>query len=467
MPAAELTAAIRVALAVLLSVCAGRAWAAQAAAPARPNFLFLIADDVSWDDCGAFGNPHVRTPAIDRLSAQGMRFTHAFVTASSCSPSRASILTGRYPHATGAANLHDPLSPEQNTFAKLLRRAGYYVAAAGKWHLGQPAVRTFDRVRQQPGRFAEAVDECPRDRPFCLWLGFFEAHRPFQRSPGDDRHKPVDAVVPPHLPDVEETREELAAYYDEIARMDAEIERVLERLERRGAARNTVVVFIGDNGRPFPRSKTTVYDSGIRVPLIVRWPAGLPAGATCDALVSAVDLAPTVAELAGIGEGTGTFQGRSMAPLFRRPSAEIRPAVFAERNWHDFADCGRAVRTRTWKYVRNAETASAATPPADVVRGATFQAMRRLRREDKLTPAQQVCFLRPRPAEELYDLDQDPDELHNVAGDPSVAKSLAEMRARLDRWTRETGDDTSAPRRPDEFDRETGRRLQADIPAAR
>jgi len=392
--------------------------------------LFLIADDVSRDDCGAFGHPHIRTPHIDSLAGQGMRFTRAFVTASSCSPSRASILTGRYPHATGAYQLHTPLPPNQLTFGKLLRDNGYYVAAAGKWHLGDAAAQAFDSVRQKPGLWLDTLQQRPKDRPFCLWLGFFDAHRPFDRHAVSPEHQPSDAVVPPYLPDIPETRSELAAYYDEISRMDTEIGRLLDELERQQAAANTVVVFLGDNGRPFPRCKTTVYDSGLLTPLIIRSPQRVHAGVTCDSLVSTLDLAPTVVELAAIPQ-PATFQGHSLSRLFADPAATVRDAVFAERNWHDYDEHGRSVRTTRWKYIRNGITDTPATPPSDIVRGTTFQAMRRLRDQNRLSPEQRACFVVPRPAEELYDLSADPDELHNLSANPKFSRTLAEMRSAL------------------------------------
>ncbi len=224
----------------------------QAAEP--PNFLVFIADDMAWDDCGAYGHPSIRTPHIDELARQGMRFDNAFLTCSSCSPSRCSILTGRYPHNTGASELHQPLPEDQITVAKLLKQAGYYTAAAGKWHLGPSEKKNFDRIH--PGRekvWQQAIEQRPRDQPFFLWMAFFDPHRPYQPDTIKQPHTPADAVVPPYLPDVPDTRHDLALYYDEIARMDSVIGDVLAELELQGVADNTVVVFLSDNGRPFRR----------------------------------------------------------------------------------------------------------------------------------------------------------------------------------------------------------------------
>jgi arylsulfatase A-like enzyme len=453
-------------LAILALACAAPLRAAQRAdapSPARPSFVIAIADDVSWDDFGAYGHPRIQTPSVDRLAREGMRFDRAFVTTSSCSPSRASILTGRYPHATGAPELHQPLPAEQVTLFEVLGKAGYYTAAAGKWHLGDATKREVDRIYGGGASGCEkwlvALRERPKDRPFFLWLAAFDAHRDYAESAIPSPHRPSDAIVPPYLPDGEATRRDFALYYDEVARLDGYLGEVIEELERQDAARDTFVLFLADNGRPFPRCKTTLYDSGIRTPFVVRWPAVVKAGSTSSSIVSAVDIAPTVAELAGVG-AVATFQGRSFVPILKDPRATVREHAFAERNWHDYTAHERAVRSARFAYVWNAYPELPQTPPADAVRSPTFAALRALRDAGKLSPAQMACFKAPRPAEELYDLDKDPHALENVAADPAYAGALAELRAALAGWKESTQVTIPARRRPDEFDRERGTRLE-------
>jgi len=449
----------------------------------RPNVVLIIADDLAWDDCGAFGNPKVGTPNIDRLARGGMRFDRAFVTASSCSPSRSSLITGRYPHNTDAEELHSPLPPQQVTFVEKLRASGYWTAAAGKWHMGNPAKGRFDLVREaNPAGFQLAAGKVAKarmtaegsgavqsgcdqwvpvlrdrlkDKPFFLWLASLDPHRDYQKGTIAEPHRPEDLVVPPYLPDVPEVRRDLALYYDEIGRLDRYVGEVLAELDRQGVAGDTLVVFLSDNGRPFPRCKTTLYDSGIRTPLIARWPGHVESGSRCGSLVSTIDIAPTVLRLAGVEPGP-TFQGRDLSPLFKDPRAKVREMIFAERNWHDYASHGRAARSEKYKYIRNDDRDSPLTPPADAVRSPTFVAMRRLRDGGKLTPDQGACFVSPRPAEELYDVDADPNELHDLAGDPKYAGVLGDTRRALSEWARETGDVLPARPSPDEFDRETG-----------
>lgn len=453
---------LAVCLLAVIAVCRAELHAGEKTR--QPNIVFIIADDMAWNDCGAYGNKGIRTPHLDRLAREGLRYDRAFLTTSSCSPSRSSILTGRYPHNTGAQQLHWPLPGDQVAFTELLRAAGYWTAAVGKWHLGGPAQKKFDLVKQGGGpsgceQWVPVLRDRPKDKPFFLWLAAFDPHRDYQPGAIEKPHQPRNVVVPPFLPDLPEVRQDLALYYDEIARMDAFIGQVLAELERQGVLDDTLIVFISDNGRPFPRCKTTLYDSGIRTPLLVRWPGRAPAGQTRDCLVSAVDLAPTFLEVAGAKVGP-TFQGKSFARTFADPKAKVRDHAFAEHNWHDFDDHQRAVRGPRFLYLRNAYTDVTLSPPADAVRSPTFQAMRRLRDAGKLTPDQQTCFVKPRPKEELYDCAADPFQLRNLATDANHAKTLDEMRGVLDRWIRDTNDVIPARRTPDRYDRETGNALK-------
>ncbi len=458
----------------------GTQFAEAAAQTSRPNIVLLIADDMAWDDCGVYGHKTVRTPNIDKLASEGMRFNRAFLTASSCSPSRSSMITGRYPHSTGAQQLHWPLPPDQVTFVELLKKAGYWTAAAGKWHLGEAVKDRFDLVREanpagfrlgrapgQPapqadasgksgaGQWVSTLQARPKGKPFFLWLAAFDPHRDYEEGIIPNPHRPEDVVVPPYLPDVPETRKDLALYYDEIERLDGYVGQVLAELDRQGERDNTLVLFISDNGRPFPRAKTTLYDSGIKAPWIVRWPKEVKPGSVSNSLVSSVDIAPTFLEVAGLRPGP-SFQGKSIVPTLRNPKAVIRDEVFAERDWHDFDDHARAVRSERYKYVRNYYPELPATPPADAVRSITFQAMRRLRDAGKLSPQQLVCFVKPRPSEELYDTETDPHEFHNLANDPRHVAVLNKLRKALAAWQRTTDDRLPQARTPDEFDRETG-----------
>ncbi|MEM7147454.1 MAG: sulfatase [Verrucomicrobiota bacterium] len=450
----------------------------------RPNIILIIADDMAWDDSGVYGNPKVPTPNIDRLAAQGMRFNNAILTASSCSPSRASIITGRYPHNTDAEELHWPLPAEQVTFTEKLRDAGYWTAAAGKWHLGDAARDRFDEVREtdtsgfqlpageagKAGKFVETMEgeaqsgctewipllnDRPKDQPFFLWLAALDPHRPYHENIIPTPTDPADVRLAPYHLDTEEVRKDYALYYDEIIRLDKYVGLVMDELDKQNIAENTLVLFMSDNGRPFPRDKTTIYDSGIKTPFIVRWPAVVKPDSVTDSLVSAVDIAPTFLQIAGLTPGP-TFQGVSFLPILEKPDATVRPVAFAEHNWHDYEAHSRAARNERFKYIRNAYTDLPLTPSADGVRSPTFQSMIKLHEEGKLTPAQSVYFINPRPAEELYDTQTDPHETNNLIDDPAHAETLAKLSTALDDWIKETDDYIPDLRTADEFDRLTG-----------
>jgi len=426
----------------------------------QPNFIVFIADDAAWNDCGPYGNMKIKTPNINRLAEEGLVFDNVFLTTSSCSPSRCSILTGRYPHSTGAAELHMPLPAEQLLFAGELQKAGYYTVVAGKYHIG-PERAEFDSIYGGSPSGCEnwmcALQNRPKDKPFFLWLAAMDPHRPYKAGIISDPNKPEDVIVPLFLPDNDSTRKDMAMYYDEITRLDSYLGEVMEELKRQGVDENTLVIYMTDNGRPFPRCKTRMYDSGIKTPFIVRWPEKIKKGRT-DAMVSSIDIAPTFCELAGAGLSE-TFQGKSFVPVLEDPSAETRQYIAAEHNWHDYKSYERAVRTKEYLYIRNIFPENNATPPADAVRSITYQEMIRLYREGKLDEWQTDCFIEPREKDELYDVINDPYQLNNLATNPDYSEQLAEMSKLLDTWIVEFDDKIPDNPTPDKFHRWTGDRL--------
>ncbi|MFH1743129.1 MAG: sulfatase-like hydrolase/transferase [bacterium] len=229
-----------------------------------PNIIWLIGDDVGPKEIGCYGHPTVRTPNIDGLASEGILFTRAFVTISSCSPSRSSLFTGKYPHSTGAENLHDPLPAEQKILPEILTQKGYYSGNVGKCHLGSAAESKFSRVLQNVEDWKTFLNERPKDRPFFLSVGFHDAHRTFDQGCVDPPHKPSDAIVPPYLPDTAQTRQEFGAMCDEICRMDGVIGEMMNALENEGILDNTLVLFFGDNGIPFPAQKQLYMTAGLK-----------------------------------------------------------------------------------------------------------------------------------------------------------------------------------------------------------
>ena len=476
-------------LMVLAASIVCRASTASESAVQHPSIVLIIADDMAWDDSEPFGNPGVRTPNLAKLAREGMQFNNAILTISSCSPSRASILTGKYPHRTDAEQLHWPLPAAQRTFVERLREQGYWTAAAGKWHLGSQVRDRFDEIRDvdtsgfqlptgdagRQGRFTESLDGAeqsgcaqwvpllesrPKGKPFFLWLAALDPHRDYRERAVAEPHRPENVRLPAYHPDTPAVRADYARYYDEICRLDRFVGEVLDELDRQGVADETIVVFLSDNGRPFPRDKTTLYDSGIKTPMIIRWPQRIKPNQSCDGLVSSVDVAPTFLELSGAARDE-SLDGISFARLFSDPSSTIREYAFAEKNWHDFDDHARCVRSTQFKYIHNAYADLPNTPPADAVRSPTYQEMLRLKSLGQLSDAQQACFRTPRAPEELYDVRHDPHELTNLAGRESYAEVLRQMRDALAQWRRETGDRVPDFRTADEFDRTTGKPTKA------
>lgn len=477
-----LTTFAPVALACFLASAASVACSQPTGEPGdRPNLVLIIADDMNWDDCGAYGHPSIRTPNIDRLAKDGLLFQHAYLTTNSCSPSRASIISGKYPHNTGAEQLHWPIPAGTDTLVGTLQTAGYYTAAAGKWHMGDAIREHFDRVYEastagfvlpsgddgeppkmiakQPSGcedWEKALGERDTSKPFFMWLAALDPHREYNDGALDPPHKQSDVIVPPHLPDTPDVRADLRLYYDEIGRLDSYVGKVMDQLKSQGVSDNTVVLFISDNGRPFPRDKTTLYDGGIRTPWIVRWPSRVAAGKTTNALVSSVDIAATFMQLAGLESESRSTEGKSFAAVLSDPTHSHRQYAFGEDHWHDYEDHARCVVNERFKLIRNDYDDLPSTPSADAGRGLSWQNMLKLQAEGKLTRDQQACFRSPRPKWELYDLKRDPGELNNRIDDPAYALAKTRLQSALEDWTRETDDYIPSQRTPDEFDRVTG-----------
>jgi len=426
---------------------------ARASAPARPNILWLIAEDLS-PDLGCYGNRAVQTPNLDRLAREGMRFTNAFVTGPVCSASRSAIATGMYQTTIGAHNHRSHrddgyrLPQGVEPFTRYLQRAGYHTSNVIK---AAPGVRgtgktDFNFVTED---IFDGKDwaERRKGQPFYAQVNFSETHRPFRRCP----ERPVDPArveVPPCYPDHPWVRKDWAMYLETLQNLDAKVGRVLARLEQEGLAEDTIVFFFGDHGRPMPRDKQFLYDGGIRIPLLIRIPekyrpAGYQPGGVSDALVSAIDITATTLRLAGV-EPPAHMEGR---PFFG-PGVQPREFIIAARDRCDeTVDRIRCVRTRRFKYIRNffPERPYTQQNVYKDVNYVTLAVMRQLQEAGKLT-GPPAAFLAPRrPPEELYDLAADPHETRNLAEDPKYRRTLEEMRAILDRWIRETGDHGQHP----------------------
>lgn len=415
-------------------------------AATRPNFVFFITDDISPDDLSVYGNTRVQTPDLDRIAAQGLVFDNAYLTISSCSPSRCSMITGRYPHNTGAPELHQSLPLDQRTFVQSLHEAGYYTILSGKNHMGKPKTLGFDvSSDSNPSgseKWVKHLRDRPTDQPFFAWFASHDAHRDFTINDKSPIYQPDELDVPPMMFDGPGTREELAGYYHEVSRTDHYANEVMKELERQGIAENTYFVYCSDNGRPFPRCKTYLYDSGIRTPLIITGP-NVAIGRS-HSLVSSIDYAATFLQLAGI-EKSATVQGVSLVPILSDPKVEVRDVAFAERNWHVFQNHQRAVRTGDWLYIWNAWPERHNLSGESATYGfAAVDELWEAAEAGQLTDAQALLTIKPQPTEMLFNVKSDPHQFHNLAQSPESFSTLERMRNLLGRWQDETGDSVPA-----------------------
>lgn len=434
------------------------------AAFARPNILWISAEDIS-PDLGCYGDDYARTPALDKLAGQGVRYTNAFSSAPVCAPSRSAIITGMYPTTIGSMHMRSKAVPPAGikAFTEYLRADGYYCTNNSKTDYNfeaPPSNRPPDTVWDETGNKAHWRNRSDKGRPFFAVFNFTISHESQIRATpeqiagntaqltADQRHDPAKAKLPPYYPDTPQVRRDWANYADNVTAMDYQAAAVLKQLEEDGLAENTIVFFWGDHGRGLTRAKRWVYDSGIKVPLIVRWPGKLKPGTADDRLVSLMDLGPTVLSLTGV-KVPQHMQGQAFLGEQQKAAREY---VFAHRDRMDEAyDMMRAVRDKRFKYIKNFFPGR---PYAQHIAYAeempTLMEMRRLYKEHMnalspdygkaLNPVQLLFFRPEKPPEELYDTESDPHEINNLAASPQHQATLKKLRAVLAQWQKDTKD---------------------------
>ncbi len=427
---------------------------AQESTAAQPNIILAIADDWGWPHAGAYGDPVVKTPTFDRLASEGVLCHHAYISSPSCTPSRGAIITGQqFWRLEAGANLWC-IWP-QNRFAEypaLIEKAGYHVGAFRKaWGPGRgnpggkayPSVEAFFQAR-------------PQGKPFCFWFGASDPHRPYDAGSGKASGMDLSKIeLFPHFPDVDDVRSDVADYYFEVQRFDRDLGDLVARLEKSGELKNTIIAVTGDHNMPFPRCKGNVYDCGARVPLVSYWGEQVPGGRELTDFISLTDLAPTFLEAAGV-KIPEEMTGRSLLPILRsHQSGRVDPArdhVLMGRERHvpgqEAPESGgypmRALRNDDFLYIRNhlPDRWPAGTPNhekaffrnawlADCDNGPTKTYLWRHRDEPAIKPFYELCFGK-RPAEELYDMKQDPHQMNNVADNPAYAEVKARLAKQLE-----------------------------------
>jgi N-sulfoglucosamine sulfohydrolase len=476
-------------LAVLIGLCllfgaAPRKSAQRPAAEQRPNILFAIADDWGYGHASAYGSKWIKTPAFDRVAREGLLFTHAYTPNAKCAPSRAIILTGRNSWQLEEAANHIPFFPAKfKTWAEALGEKSYFAGMTAKgWGPGvardangkprQMAGRPYDGRKLQPptsgiatndyaANFEDFLDAAPKDQPWSFWYGGQEPHRSYAYgsgvAQGGKRLTDVDRV-PGYWPDNEVVRNDMLDYAFEVEHFDRHLARMLDLLEQRGQLDNTLVIVTSDHGCPFPRAKGQTYDFSNRVPLAVMWKNRIkPVGRVVDDYVSFTDLAPTLIELAGLKwaeTGMQPAAGRSLTEIFSSAKASRvnprRDHVLVGQERHDVGrplDVGypiRGISKNDVLYLRNYEIARwpAGNPETGYLNcdgGATKTEILNARRAGSVRRHWELAFGK-RPAEELYDLKQDPDCLHNLAADPKHQSLKNQLKQQMERELKAQGD---------------------------
>ena len=454
----------------------------EAPEPTRPNILFAISDDQSWLHAGAYGDTVVRTPAFDRIACEGVLFTHAFTASPSCTPSRSAILTGQDIWRLGEGGvLLSPLPAEFDVFPLMLEQAGYAIGNTGKaWGPGSwrdggrdrdpvgpslndakvDAVPKGTRPTDYAANFELFLDAKPDGQPFFFWYGASEPHRPYAVGSGVEGGKSLDDVkVPPFMPDTPEIRGDILDYYMEVEWFDAHLAKMLAALEARGELENTLIVVTSDNGMPFPRAKTNLYDYGVRMPLAVRWGAEVPAGRTVDDFVNHIDFAPTFLKAAGV-EPAAAMTGRSLVDLLRSekqgrvdPDRDYVVTAIERHTWCRDDGLGypsRAIRNYDFLYIRNyAPDRWPAGGPrfvsshqgffGDIDDGASKEFMMRPEARSEFVREFELSFGK-RPAEELYETASDPAQIQNLADDAAYAEVKQQLRSTLEAYLAEHDD---------------------------
>jgi len=434
-----------------------------------PNIVLIVSDDHGTDAFGAYGNPIIKTPSLDSLASDGVRFTNAFCTSASCSASRSVILTGKYGHATGHyGHTHDyhhfSTYDTVKSLPVILKEAGYKTGRIGKYHLAPEHVYAFDEVMEGDARNSvemakNSSDFVNTEEPFFLYFCTDDPHRGYPYKQ-EDWHKPnpfgnkpegyegvetiaytpVEVLVPDFLPDSEETRAELAQYYQAVSRMDQGFGLLIENLKKNNKYDNTLIIYISDNGIAFAGAKTTVYEPGIKLPCIVKEPNATIKGITNDALINWADLTPTILDYAGIEPAQYKLHGKSFKSILNEEHPKGWDETYAAHNFHELTMYYpmRVIRQRKYKLIWNIAWEQSYPFASDLWDSSTWQEVYQNKKE--FYGKRNVTAYLHRPEYELFDLESDPDEVNNLAYLKEYESIFSELRQKLRDFQVQTSD---------------------------
>ncbi len=446
----------RLALAASLIPFAFAPAAIRAASAARPNFLIIIGDDLNWRDLGCTGSPDVKTPHLDRLAQESMTLRAMFTPAPTCSPLRHALYTGLFPIRSGAYPNHTMVDRGTRSLFSHLKAVGYRVGLQAKSHVTPPESFPFEVISNNADDSAAFTQFITRDRaqPWFAVLASNDPHSPWTRGP-KEQYDPAKITVPPYLHDNPTTRKQLAAYFAEISQLDTQVGACLAAVDGSGQRERTLVLFLSEQGSSFPYGgKWSLYDNGIRAAAFARWPGQIKPGSHSDALIQYVDVPPTFLAAAGLdpatidtgcpdARGQRGFDGRSFLEVLRGRSPHLRDVVFAQHttvgiNGYKEPYPIRAARDSRYKYIRNLAPQNT-YHISGIHEGELIESWQA---DAKSNPAlaARVAWLFKRPAEEVYDLENDPFETRNLASDPQFAAIKARLSRELDAWMAQQGD---------------------------
>lgn len=435
----------------------------------QPNIILFVADDHGTDAIGAYGNKVIQTPNLDKLASEGVKFNNAYCTSASCAASRSVILSGKFGHATGSyGHVHDyhhfSTYEGETSLPVIMEKQGYETARIGKYHVAPEKVYHFNTVLEADPRntveMAEAcVDVLKSDKPFFLYFCTDDPHRghPFEPDPWDTpntfgnkkggytgvneiTYKPEDVLVPSFLPDTKQSREEIVQYYQSVSRIDQGFGKLMKMLKDTGKDKNTIVIYISDNGMAFPGAKTTVHEPGIKLPCIIKDPTKGVKNATNNAMISWVDLTPTILDMAKIDYNKEQFHGKSFNPIIKESNPEGWDEIYASHTFHEITMYYpmRVVRSKNYKLIWNIAWRLEYPFASDLWASSTWQGIYRNKIEN-FGPKKVQDYLF-RPEFELYDLAKDPDELNNLATHKEFGEVFETMKNKMKQFQTKTKD---------------------------
>ncbi|MCP4311730.1 MAG: sulfatase [Bacteroidetes bacterium] len=417
----------------------------------KPNIVIYLSDDHGYDDSGVYGDAQIQTPHMDRLAEEGLTFTRAFAATPLCSPSRCVIETGLMPFRNGAHKFGTPIRLDIKTMPEYFKELGYYTAEIGKFHHGPNHRFPYDFIERDENVAETFIREYTGDKPLFLMVCSHPPHTPWVKN---TVYGPDEIVLPPNYIDTPETREERTNYYSDVTLMDSILGNVYRALEEREMLDNSLFIYTTDQGANWPFGKWTLYDAGLRVPFIARWPGEIEPGSETDAMIDLSDLLPTCIDVAG-GEAVESLDGRTIMGVLKGKTNQHREVVFGTHTGNDNGGPGiwnhcptRMIRTDQYKYILNLEPDTTFTThitgsPVESIHYLSFWETWVEEAGTDERAYQIVNKYLHRPLEELYDLHADPYEMFNLVNDPQYHDLLASLKKQLARWRKAQGDTIS------------------------